>query len=51
VIHGKTVIVLVVLNGCGIWCLTLTLEWRPRVLERKMLRKILASKREKIKRS
>jgi hypothetical protein len=40
----------VTLCGCGTWCVTLTLEWRPRLLGRRMLRKILAPKREKITR-
>jgi hypothetical protein len=42
----KTVILLVVLYGCGTWSLTSGKEHRLRVFENRVLRKILGPKRE-----
>ena len=44
----KTIILWVVLNGCETWSLTLREEQRLRVFENKALRKIFATKRDKI---
>jgi hypothetical protein len=42
----KTVILPVVLYGCGTWSLTLREEHRLRVFENRVLRKIFVPKRE-----
>jgi hypothetical protein len=41
----KTIILPVVLYGCGTWCLTLKEEHRLRVFENRILRKIFGPKR------
>ncbi|KAJ4447357.1 hypothetical protein ANN_09363 [Periplaneta americana] len=44
----KTVILLVVLYGCETWTLTLREEYRLRVFENKVLRKIFGAKRDEV---
>jgi hypothetical protein len=45
----KTIILPVVLYGCDTWSLTLREEHRLRVFERRMLKRIFGSKRNKVK--
>jgi hypothetical protein len=44
----RTIIFLVVLYGCETWSLTLREEHRLRVLENRVLRKTLGSKRDEV---
>ena len=44
----KTIILVVVLYGCETWSLTLKEEYRLRVFENKVLRKIFGAKRDEI---
>ena len=45
----RTIILPVVLYGCGPWSLTLREERRLRVFENKVLRRIFGPKRDKVK--
>jgi hypothetical protein len=38
-----------VLNGCGIWLITLREEHRPKVFENRILRRIFGPKRDEVK--
>jgi hypothetical protein len=42
----KTIILLVVLYGCEIWSLTLREEYKLRVIQNRVLRRIFGSKRD-----
>jgi hypothetical protein len=44
----KTIVLPVVLYGCGTWSLTLKEEHRLRVFENRMLRRIFGPKRDKV---
>ena len=44
----RTIILLVVLNGCETWSLTLREECRLRVFENRVLRKIFGPKRDEV---
>jgi hypothetical protein len=44
----RTIILPVVLYGCETWSLTLREEYRPRVFENRVLRKIFGSKRHEV---
>jgi hypothetical protein len=44
----KTIILFVVMYGCEIWSLTLREEYRPRVFENRVLRRIFGPKRGKV---
>ena len=39
-----------ILNGCGVWLITLREEYRLRVFENRMLRRIFGPKRDEVKR-
>jgi hypothetical protein len=44
----KTIILSVILYGCGTWSLTLREEHRQRVLEKRILRRIFGPKRDDV---
>jgi hypothetical protein len=46
---NKTIILPVVLYGCGTWSLTLREEHRLRVFENRVLRRIFGPKRDEVK--
>jgi len=46
--YTKTIILPLVLYGCETWFLTLREEYRLRVLENRVLRRIFGSKRKKV---
>jgi hypothetical protein len=45
---GRTVILPFAINGCETWSFTLREEYRLRVFENKLLRKIFGLKKEKV---
>jgi hypothetical protein len=49
-IKYRIIILPVVLYGCENWCLILREEYRPRVFENKVLRKMFGPKRDEVKR-